>query len=96
MSNFDLGALGGLMGGLQEKMEQLKANARGEGVAGGGLVKVVVSGDLQVQSITIAPGAMDDRELLEDLLRAALNDALAAVQVQIAASLQQLMPGMPF
>lgn len=95
MSGFDLGGLGGLMGGFQQKMEELKANARGEGVAGGGLVKVIVSGDLQVQSVTIAAGAMDDRELLEDLVRAATNDALAAVQQQIAAALQQMMGGLP-
>jgi DNA-binding YbaB/EbfC family protein len=95
MSDFDLGGMGALMGGLQQKMQEIKDNARGEGTAGGGLVKVVVSGDLQVQSVAIGAGAMEDRELLEDLIRAATNDALAAVQREIAQALSGLMGGLP-
>lgn len=91
----DLGGLGALMGGFQAKMQQIKENARGEGQAGGGLVKVVITGDFQVQSVAIAGGAMEDRELLEDLVRAATNEALAAVQRAVAAEVQGLLGGLP-
>jgi DNA-binding YbaB/EbfC family protein len=53
-----------------------------EGVAGGGVVKVVASGDFQIESVTIAPDLFegapdaDDIELLEDAIAAAVNDAL--------------------
>ncbi len=94
MSGFDMGGLGGLMGGLQAKMAEVKEKARGEGTAGGGLVKVVVAGDLQVLSVSIQAGALDDRELLEDLVRAATNEALVAVQKEIASAIQDMFGGM--
>ncbi len=89
-----MGALGGMMGGLQAKMAEVKEKARAEGTAGGGLVKVVAAGDLQIVSVSIDPKAMADRELLEDLVRAATNDALVAVQKQIAAVIQQMFGGL--
>lgn len=94
MSGFDMGGMGGLMGGLQAKMAELKEKARGEGTAGGGIVKVIVAGDLQVLSVTIDAAAMTDRELLEDLVRAATNDALVAVQKEISAAVQQMFGGL--
>jgi DNA-binding YbaB/EbfC family protein len=49
-----------------------------EGSAGGGMVKVVVSGTGDVQSVTIAPDVVDpeDVEILEDLVLAAVSDGL--------------------
>ena len=61
----NLGNLGNLMGGLQQQVEKMKENARNtrvEGVAGGGLVRVIASGDNQIVSITIAQEAHEDRE----------------------------------
>jgi nucleoid-associated protein EbfC len=94
VSGFDMGGLGGMMGGLQAKMAEVKEKARGEGTAGGGIVKVVVAGDLQVLSVAIDAQAMGDRELLEDLVRAATNDALVAVQKEIAGAIQQMFGGL--
>lgn len=98
MSGFDFSNLGGLMQLAQQRMQQLKDNAeklRCEGTAGGGLVKVVVSGDYQVQSVSIAPKAMGDRELLEDLVRAATADALGKVRLELAQQIKTLTGGLP-
>lgn len=48
-----------------------------EGTAGGGLANVVVNGDMEVESISILPAAVDpeDVEMLEDVILAAIKDA---------------------
>ena len=53
-----------------------------EGVAGGGVVKVTVTAAMDFQSITISPDAVDpdDVEMLQDLVLAALHDAVDQVQ----------------
>jgi DNA-binding YbaB/EbfC family protein len=62
------------MGKLQQRLGQLTA----EGDAGGGMVKVTVNGNLEVVSCRISDECMklNDREMLEDLTRAAANQAL--------------------
>ncbi len=52
-----------------------------EGVAGGGVVKVTVTGGMDFQSVTIDPQAVDpeDVEMLQDLVLAAIHDAVARV-----------------
>ena len=57
----------------QEELEEAEL----EGSAGGGMVKVVVNGKKVVSSVSINPDAVDvdDIEMLEDLIVAALNDA---------------------
>ena len=52
-----------------------------EASAGGGMVKVVATGDMAVQSITIDPEAVDpeDVEMLQDMVAAAVNEALRGV-----------------
>jgi DNA-binding YbaB/EbfC family protein len=73
------GGLGGMLGGLQQQMANLQAEAEREevdGVAGGGLVTVRMNGAQEVLAVRIDPKVMDDREMLEDLLRAATNDAV--------------------
>jgi nucleoid-associated protein EbfC len=61
--------------------EALKSE-RVEASAGGGMVSVVVSGDLQVKEIRIDPEAIDpeDPELLSDMVLAAVNEALRSAQ----------------
>ena len=58
-----------------------------EASAGGGMVKVTVSGDLDIKSITIDPQAVDpdDVELLQDMVLAAVNEGLRSAQ-ELAAS----------
>ena len=75
-----------MMAAQQEAQEALKEE-RVEASAGGGMVKVVASGDLRLQSITIDPDAVDpeDVEMLQDLVTAAVNEALRQVE-ELAAS----------
>jgi DNA-binding YbaB/EbfC family protein len=58
------------------------AEATVEGSAGGGMVKVVVTGAGDVQTVRIAPEVVDpdDVEMLEDLVLAAVNDGLRRAQ----------------
>jgi DNA-binding YbaB/EbfC family protein len=65
------------MAAQQEAQEALKEQ-KVEASAGGGMVKVVVSGDFRLESLTIDPDAVDpeDVEMLQDLVLAATNEAL--------------------
>jgi len=66
---------------LAKAQEEL-ASLMVEGSAGGGAVKVVMTGQQNVQSVKIAPEAVDPKEveLLEDMIMAAVNDALQKSQ----------------
>jgi len=79
----NLGDLGSLMAQAQQMQEQLAA-AQAEvaeqvvqGQAGGGAVRVEVTGAMEFRSVTIDPSAVDpdDVEMLQDLVLAALHDA---------------------
>lgn len=65
----------------QEAQEKLKEQ-RVEATAGGGMVKVVLTGDLRVETLTIDPDAVDpeDVEMLQDMVIAALNEALRSAE----------------
>ena len=65
----------------QEAQEKLKSQTV-EATAGGGMVKVVLTGDMRVQSLAIDPDAVDpeDVEMLQDLVTAALNEALRSAE----------------
>ncbi len=67
-----------------------------EASAGGGAVNVVVSGQPRLQSIKIAPEAVDpdDVEMLEDLIIAALNEALEKVRTMQAERLGSVAGGL--
>ena len=76
-----LGNLASLMKNAQEvqgRMQEAMSNLRAEGTAGGGMVKAEVNGHMKVLSIRIDPdlNGEDDREMLEDLVTAAVNNAL--------------------
>ncbi|HET7489867.1 MAG TPA: YbaB/EbfC family nucleoid-associated protein [Acidimicrobiales bacterium] len=82
---FDLGALLEQAKALQAQLEEAQETAAQqvvEGQAGGGLVKVQISGSLHVEAVTIDSGAIDpdDVTLLEDLVVAAVNDGLTQAQ----------------
>jgi len=69
---------------MQEKMQSMQeqtANAEVTGEAGAGLIKVVMTGRHDVRSVTIDPSLLDEsKEFLEDLLAAAVNDAVRKVE----------------
>jgi nucleoid-associated protein EbfC len=89
----ELGALMSLMqnkGKIQEevaKFQQFVAQLSAEGTAGGGMVTVRVNGKLEVLSCKIGDDAwkLNDREMLEDLIVAATNQALGKVREQLGA-----------
>jgi DNA-binding YbaB/EbfC family protein len=70
---------------MQEEMMAAQESLKDEVVeasAGGGMVTVQVTGDLHIKSITIKPDAVDpdDVELLQDMVLAAVNEALRSAQ----------------
>jgi len=83
-----LGGMEGLLKQAQQMQEQLLKAQEDfktrsiEATAGGGMVKVVLRGDQTVESVTIDPEAVDpdDVEMLQDLIVAAMNEALEKLQ----------------
>jgi len=94
--------LSGLLGNLpklKEQMDQFQAKLAqifAEGDAGAGMVKVKVNGKMEMVSCTIAPEATGDRELLEDLVRAATNQALERIKLSVAQETQKMSAEMGF
>jgi DNA-binding YbaB/EbfC family protein len=70
-----------MMAAQQEAQEALKGE-KVEASAGGGMVKVVMTGDLRLESIAIDPDAVDpdDVEMLQDMVVAAVNEAARSAQ----------------
>ena len=67
---------------MQDQMQQQLAQKLVTGEAGGGMVRVVVNGMLEVKSVKIEKAAIDpsDPTLLEDLVRAAVSQAISAAE----------------
>lgn len=81
---------------MQEKMAVMQEKMGGmivEGVSGGGLVKVVLTCKGQCQSISIDPSILvaSEKEVVEDLIKAALNDAKAKGDAKMAEETQRMM-----
>jgi len=85
---------------MQGKVQAELSAMRLEGSAGGGLVRIEMSGEKQVLAVRIDPSVVDptDVETLQDLVLAALRDASRqvdeAVQKKTAAMLGGMMPGL--
>ncbi|MBS0375409.1 MAG: YbaB/EbfC family nucleoid-associated protein [Proteobacteria bacterium] len=95
----------GGIGNLMKQAQQMQANlqkAQAElatlevtGESGGGMVKVVMNGKHEVRRVVIDPSvAGDDRELLEDLVTAAINDAVRKVEAASQQKFAGMMGGM--
>ncbi len=79
----------GGLGGLMKQAQQMQANMKKaqdelamvevEGQAGSGMVKVTMTCNHDVKRVKLDDSVMDDREMLEDLITAALNDAVKQV-----------------
>lgn len=67
---------------MQQRMQEELQRARVEGQAGGGMVKVTLNGAYEVVALQIEPSVVDkdDVSMLEDLIRAAFNDATARIE----------------
>ena len=81
------------MAQLQKIQEELES-ATVTGTAGGGAVSVVMTGKQMVESVTIEPEAAEDVELLQDLIAAAVNDAVAKAQELAATKMGAITGGM--
>jgi nucleoid-associated protein EbfC len=80
------------MGALMKQVQQMQAEMAKaqeqlaeetvEASAGGGMVKVTMTGDMKLREITISPEAIDpeDPDLLQDMVTAAVNEAIRAAQ----------------
>ncbi|GMU46880.1 MAG: hypothetical protein AMXMBFR26_16620 [Porticoccaceae bacterium] len=84
---------------MQEKMQQLQQQAAAAevvGEAGAGLVQVRMTGRHDVRKVSIDPGLLqEDVEILEDLLAAAVNDAVRKVEARQKELLGGLAAGIP-
>jgi DNA-binding YbaB/EbfC family protein len=94
--------LAGLMKQAQQMQDNLKkaqeqlASIDVEGQSGAGLVKVVVSCRNEVKRVTIDPSVMgDDKEMLEDLVTAAMNDALRRAEQTASDRMASVTSGLP-
>ncbi len=84
---------------LQAEMAKMQEELKGrilESSAGGGAVTVVITGEKQIQSIKISPTAVDpaDVEMLEDMIVAAVNEALKKVDDMTAQEMGKLTGGL--
>ena len=94
----------GGLGGLMKQAQQMQANMQKaqealgqidvEGSAGAGAVKVTMSCHNKVRRVQISDAVMDDREMLEDLIVTALNDAAAKVEATTSEKMSGFGAGM--
>ncbi len=95
-------ALGNLMQQAQKIQEDLKkaqeelASMQILGESGGGLVQIIMTGKREVRKVTIDPSLIaEDRDMLEDLVAAAINDAINKVGKMKKEKMSGLTAGMP-
>lgn len=97
------GQMAGLMKQAQamqdnmKKMQDQLANIEVEGQSGAGMVKVIMTCRNEVKRVTIDPSIMvpDDKELLEDLIAAAMNDGLRRAEQTSSEKMSTVTAGMP-
>ncbi len=81
---------------MQEQMQRQMATIKVEGTAGGGMVKVEMNGNKEVLSVTIDKEAVDpeDVDMLQDLVKAAANEAARKVDEEMQSSMGAMTGGM--
>jgi DNA-binding YbaB/EbfC family protein len=96
------GALGGMLKQAQKMQEELKAaqeqlgKEEVTGEAGGGMVQVTMTCRHEVKRVSIDPSLMnDDKEMLEDLIAAAANDAVRRVGERTKEQMADITAGLP-
>lgn len=97
--DFDMNNLMQQAQAMQEKLRKLQdeaASAEVTGEAGAGLVKVTMNGRHDVRRVEIDPSLMqEDKEMLEDLVAAAVNDAVRRSEKEQQEKMAELTAGMP-
>ncbi len=96
------GQLAGLMKQAQQMQDNMRrvqeqlANTEVEGQAGAGLVKVVMTCKHDVKRVSIDPSLLaDDKDMLEDLVAAAVNDAVRRVETTVQEKMAAVTAGLP-
>ncbi len=83
---------------MQEKMQKVQeeiAETEVTGEAGAGMIKVTMNGRHDVSNVNVDPSVMEeDKELLEDLLAAAVNDAVRKVETTSKERMEEVTAGM--
>ncbi len=96
MADFDLSQLMQQAQQMREQMEYMQkglAEQSVEGSAGGGMVKVTMTGAQQVTAVHIEPAALEeDRDMLQDLIVAAVNSALEKSKALAQERLGSMLP----
>lgn len=99
--NGNMGNMGELMKQAQKMQEQLQKQQEAlsskevTGESGAGMVRVVMNGRHDVRKVTLDPSLLsEDKELLEDLLAAAVNDAVRKIEEQNRTAMSSLTAGM--
>jgi len=95
------GAMGNMMKQAQKMQEDMQkaqeeiANMEVEGEAGGGMVKVVMNGRHELRKVELDDSLMsDDKEMIEDLLAAAVNDAVRRIEQQSSEKMSGVTAGL--
>jgi nucleoid-associated protein EbfC len=97
---FGKGGMAGLMQQAQKMQENLKkaqdeiARMEIDGQAGAGMVKVTMTGKHECKRVQIDPGVMDDKEMLEDLITSAINDAARKLEAASSEKMGAMTGGM--
>jgi len=84
---------------IQGRMQQMQEDLAGlevEGQSGAGLVRVTINGKFEARAIKIDPSLIkpDEREILEDLILAAFQDAKSKAEAAVQAKMQELTGGL--
>ena len=83
---------------MQENMQKVQAEIAAievTGESGGGMVKVMMSGKHEVRRVQIEPALVsDEKDMLEDLIAAAINDAVHKVESRTQEKMAAVMSGM--
>jgi DNA-binding YbaB/EbfC family protein len=82
-----------------KKAQEELATREFEATSGGGAVKLVMMGDYKVKTVDIQPDVMSDKEMLQDLIATAVNEAVRVVKTTSEAEMAKItggfsMPGM--
>jgi DNA-binding YbaB/EbfC family protein len=95
------GAMGNMMKQAQKMQEDMQkaqqeiANIEVEGQAGGGMVSVVMNGRHELRSVNIDESLMkDDKDMIEDLVAAAVNDAVRKIEQESSSKMSGVTSGL--
>ncbi len=83
---------------MQENLQRAQAelaNIEVTGSAGGGMVSITLTGKMECRKVRIEPSVLSDPEMTEDLIAAAINDAVNKVNAESQAKMAGATAGMP-